>query len=92
MAKKVKDVYFDSFGIEYMSQEVLSKIESKSITQAYLEYNLMILLFMNFIVLLSYNNLKALLDYTNVFSPNDYKKNGKIIYKYFKDKYDKTTH
>ena len=53
MAKKVKDVYFDSFGIEYMSQEVLSKIESKSITQAYLEYNLMILLFMNFIVSLS---------------------------------------
>ena len=29
---------------------------------------------------------KTLLDYTNLFSPNDYKKNGKIIYKYFKDK------
>ena len=30
---------------------------------------------------------KTLLDYTNSFSPNDYKKNDKIICKYFKDKY-----
>ena len=32
---------------------------------------------------------KSLLDYTNLFSPNDSKKNGKIICKYFKDKYGK---
>ena len=32
---------------------------------------------------------KTLLDDTNSFSPNDYKKNDKIIYKYFKDKYGK---
>ena len=30
---------------------------------------------------------KVLLDYANLFSPNDYKMNDKIIYKYFKDKY-----
>ena len=30
---------------------------------------------------------KDLLDYINLFSPNDYKKNDKIIYKYFKNKY-----
>ena len=30
---------------------------------------------------------KTLLDYTNLFSPNDCKKNDKIIYKYFKDKH-----
>ena len=30
---------------------------------------------------------KSLLDYTNLFSPNDYKKNDKIIYKYFKNRY-----
>ena len=30
---------------------------------------------------------KSLLDYTNLFSPNDDKKNDKIIYKYFKAKY-----
>ena len=32
---------------------------------------------------------KTLLDYTNLFSLNDKEKNGKIIYKYFKDKYGK---
>ena len=30
---------------------------------------------------------KTLLVYSNLFSPNDYKKNDQIIYKYFKDKY-----
>ena len=30
---------------------------------------------------------KTLLHYTDFFSPDDYKKNNKIIYKYFKDKY-----
>ena len=30
---------------------------------------------------------KTLLDYTNLFSLNDYKKNDKIIYKDLKDKY-----
>ena len=33
---------------------------------------------------------KILLNYANLFSPNDYKKNDKIIYKYIKDKYDKS--
>ena len=35
---------------------------------------------------------KTLLDYTNLylFSPNDYKNNGKIIYKYFKGRYVKS--
>ena len=32
---------------------------------------------------------KTLLDYTNLFSPNEYKKNDKIIYKCFKEKYIK---
>ena len=31
---------------------------------------------------------KTLLGYTNLLSPNDYKKNYKILYKYFKDKLD----
>ena len=32
---------------------------------------------------------KTLLNYTNSFSPNDYKENDKIIYKYIENKYDK---
>ena len=43
---------------------------------------MMNLLCMDFILLLSG---KTLLHYTNLFSPNDYKKNDKIIYKYVKD-------
>ena len=30
---------------------------------------------------------KTLLDYTHLFSPNEYKKNDKTIYKHFRDKY-----
>ena len=33
---------------------------------------------------------RNLLDYTNLFSPNDYKTSDKIIYKYLKDKYVKS--
>ena len=33
---------------------------------------------------------ETLLDYTNLFSPNNYKKNGKIIYNCFKEKYCKS--
>ena len=29
------------------------------------------------------------LDYTNLFSPNDYEKKDKIVHKYFKDKYSR---
>ena len=35
---------------------------------------------------------KTFLDYINLSSPNDYKKNDKMIYKYFKDKYYKRKH
>ena len=34
---------------------------------------------------------KPFLDYTNLFSSNDYKKDDKIIYKYRKEKYDRKT-
>ena len=33
---------------------------------------------------------KSLLDYTKSFPPDGYKKNDKIIYKYFKEKYIKS--
>ena len=33
---------------------------------------------------------KTLLDYTNLFSSNNYKTNGKIIYRYFKENYVKS--
>ena len=71
-------VYLDSFGIEYIPQEVLNKIRDKSITH-------------NIVTMQDDNSVMcALLDYTNLFSPNHYKKNENVIYKYFKEKYVKS--
>ena len=83
-------VYFDSFGIEYIPQEVLNKIKDKSITHNIfrIQDNESIMCGFYCITFIEYMLVgKTLLDYTNLFSPNDYEKNEKIIYKYFKDKY-----
>ena len=45
--------YFNSFAIEYIPQEVLNKIKDKSMLTMYLEYKIMNLLCVDFIVLLS---------------------------------------
>ena len=82
-------LYFDSFRTEYIPLEVLNKIRDKSIT-----YNLFriqddesIICGFYCIAFVEYMLAgKNLLDYTYLLSPNDYKKNNKIIYKYFKDK------
>ena len=73
-------IYFDSFGIEYIPEEVLNKIKDKSITHN--TYRIQdnesntcgfyCLVFIKY--MLTRTNL---LDYTNLFSPNDYKKNDK---------------
>ena len=36
--------------------------------------------------------VQTFLDYSNLFSLNEYQKNGKIIHKYFNDKYGKSKH
>ena len=85
-------VYFDSFGTEYIPQEVLSKIKDKSVTHNIfriqdddsITFGFYCISFIKYMLA-----GKTLLDYTNLFSLNDYKKNDKIIYKYFKDKYGK---
>ena len=86
-------VYFDSFGIEYIPQEVLNKIRDRSITHNIFRIQdddptmcpFYCISFMEDVL-----SGKAVLCYTNLFSLNDYKKNGKIIYRYFIDKYPKS--
>ena len=76
-------VYFDSFGIEYISQEVLNKIKDKSITlnifriqdNDFFMCGLYCIAFIEFML-----SGKSLLDYTNLFFLNNYKKNEKLIY------------
>ena len=83
-------VYFESFGIKYIPLEVLKKSDVNQLLKIYLEYKMMNLLCLGFycIAFIEYIlTRKSLLGYTNLFSPNDYKKNDNIIYKYFKNKY-----
>ena len=59
-------VYFDSFGIEYIPQEVLNKIKDKSITTTYLEHVTMILAANIYCYLINYQAKQLLLfHYTN---------------------------
>ena len=84
-------MYFHYFGIEYIPQDVLNKIKDKSITHNIfrIQDNESIMCGFYCIAFIEYMLAgKTLLDYTNLFSPNDYKKNDTRIYKYFKDKYD----
>ena len=107
MAKKVKEhigfhylfteiqlaVYLDSFGIEYIPQEVSNKIRDKSIIHNIFRIQDIESIMCGFysIAFIEYMlAAKTLLDYTNTFSPNYHKKNDKIIYTYFKDKYVKS--
>ena len=86
------DLYFDSFGMEYIPQGALNKIKDKSITPNIFRMQADDSIMWGFycITLIEYTIAgKTLLDYTNLFCPNDYKMNGKIIYKYSKDKYEK---
>ena len=82
--------HFGSFGIEYIPQEVLSEIKDKSITHSRfrIQSNESIICGFYCITFIEYVIPgKTLLDYTNLFSPNDYQKNDRIIYKHFNDKY-----
>ena len=86
-------VSFDSFGIEYTPLEVLNKIKDKSVT-----HNIFIIrdndsIMCGFYCMAFIKYMfagKTLLDYTNLFSSNDYIKNDKLIYNYFKNKYVKS--
>ena len=87
MKKKVKEhIRIDIFGIEFIPQKVLNK--GKRITHIIfsIQSDDSIMYGFYFIAFIEYKIAgKTLLDYSNLLFPNDYKKNGKIIYKYFKD-------
>ena len=86
-------MYFDLFAIEYVPQEVLSKMKDKSTTHNIFRIQSDSPIMCGFyrIAFIEYMIAeKALLENTNLFSANKYKKMTKrIIYKYFEDKYGK---
>ena len=78
--------YFDSFGVEHIPEEIKNFIRNKNIIaniyriQAYdsIMCGYFCIGFKDFTL-----KCKSLLDYSNLFSPNDYENNYKRILKYF---------
>ena len=79
-------IYFNTFGSEHVLKEIKRFIGNKNIItnnyriQAY-DSIICGYFFTGFIDFMLKG--KSLLDYTNLFSPNEYEKNDKIILKYF---------
>ena len=79
-------IYFDNFGGDHIPKDIKKFIGNKNIiTNIYIiqAYDLIMcgyfcVGFIDFML-----KSKSFLDYTNLFSPNDYKKNDTIILKYF---------
>ena len=79
------NLYFDSFRVEHIPKEIIKFIGNKNIANIYRiqGYDSIIcryfcIGFIDFML-----KGKSLLEYTNLFSPNEYKKNEKIMLKYF---------
>ena len=78
--------YFDSFLVEHIPKTIKKSIGNRNTTtniyriQAYdsIMYGYFCIGFIDFIL-----KGKSLLEYKNLFSPNEYKKNNKIILKHF---------
>ena len=86
--KKNETVYFDTFGVQYIPEEIKDFIKNKNI-KIYIfglkEYNSIMcgyfcMGFLDFMLV-----GKKLTDYTNLFSPYDFKKNDNIILSYYKN-------
>ena len=86
--KNNEAIYFDSFGIEHILNEITKCIGNKNIKsnifrlQAYdsIMCRYYCIEFINYML-----KGKTLLDDTNLFSPNDFKKNDEIIKRKFKN-------
>ena len=81
-------VYFDSLGVEHVPEEIKEFIENKNIIgnifRVQVNNSIMCGYFcIGFIDFMLAG--KKLTDFTNMFSPYDFKKNDNIILSYFKD-------
>ena len=86
ISPKLRITYFDSFGVEHIPKEIKTFINNKNITtiffriQAYdsITCGCFCIGFIDFMLA-----GKTLTEFTNVFSPNNFKKNDYIILNYF---------
>ena len=81
-------VYFDSFGVEHVPEEIKEFVGNKNIilNTFHVQANNSVMCgyfcigFIGFLL-----PVKKLIDFTSMFSPYDFKKNDNIILSYFKD-------
>ena len=86
--KENKIVYFDSFGVEHIPEEIKKIIGNRNIKANIYRVQAtnsvmcgyFCIGFIDFMLA-----AKTLIDYTNLFSPYDFNKNDSIIFIYFKD-------
>ena len=81
-------IYFDSFVIEHIPKEINKFIDNKKIKANIFRIQAYISIMCGYFCIEFINYMlkgKTLLDYTNLFSPNDFKKNNRAIKRKFKE-------
>ena len=81
-------IYFDSFDIEHVPKEIEHVIGNKEIKTSIFRLQAYDLIMCGYYCIEFINYMlkgKTLLNYTNLFSPNDVKKNDQIIKRIFKN-------
>ena len=80
-------VYFDSFGVEHITKEINKFIGNKKIKASIFRIQAYDSIMCGYFCIEFINYMlkgKKLLDYTNLFSPNDFKKNDELLKEYLK--------
>ena len=81
-------IYFDSFGVEHILKEIKKFIANKNIISNIFRIQTNDLVMCGYFCIGFIDFMlagKKLTDYTNLFSPHDFKKNDNIILSYFKN-------
>ena len=90
--KKNEIVYFDSFGVEHIPEEIKKFIGNKNIKANIYRVQANDLIMCGYFCIGFIDFMlegKTLIDYTNLFSPYDFDKNDQIILSYFKDAWNR---
>ena len=85
--KSKEVIYFDSFGIEHIASEINKFIGNKNIKSNIFRLQIYDSILCGYYCIEFINYMrkgKTLLGYTNLFSPNGFKKNNQIIKRIFK--------
>ena len=80
--KNKKVVYFDSFGVEHVPKEIIKFIKNKDIIANIFRLQAYDSIMCCYFCIEFFDYMfddKTLIDYTNLFSPHDFKKNDEII-------------